>query len=49
VQRGSHTKIVLIDGDELLALMLRHHIGVRAERKVEVLDIDQNYFSEDDE
>jgi hypothetical protein len=27
---------------------LRHHIGVRAERQVEVLDLDQNYFSEDE-
>lgn len=48
VQRGSHTKVVLIDGDELLNLMLRHHIGVRVERRVEVLDLDQNYFNEDE-
>jgi restriction system protein len=48
VQRGSHTKVVLIDGEELLNLMLRHHIGVRVEQKVEVLDIDQNYFSEEE-
>jgi hypothetical protein len=27
-------------------LMLRHQIGVRVERKVEVLDVDQNYFSD---
>jgi restriction system protein len=46
VQRGSHTKVVLIDGSELVDLMLRHHIGVRVERNVEVLDIDQNYFNE---
>jgi restriction system protein len=48
VQRGSHTKVVLIDGEELLNLMLRHHIGVRVEQKVEVLDIDQNYFNEEE-
>ncbi|OHE86722.1 MAG: hypothetical protein A3G75_12505 [Verrucomicrobia bacterium RIFCSPLOWO2_12_FULL_64_8] len=48
VQRGSQTKVVLIDGDELLSLMLRHHIGVRVERQVEVLDLDQNYFSDDE-
>jgi restriction system protein len=48
VQRGSQTKVVLIDGDELLNLMLRHHIGVRVERQVEVLDVDQNYFSDDE-
>ena len=44
VQRGSHMKVVLIDGDELVELMLRHHIGVRVERKVEVLELDQNHF-----
>jgi restriction system protein len=48
VQRGSQIKVVLIDGDELLNLMLRHHIGVRVERAVEVLDLDQNYFSDDE-
>jgi restriction system protein len=41
-------KVVLIDGSELVELMLRHHIGVRVERKVEVLDVDQNYFIEDE-
>lgn len=48
VQRGSQIKVVLIDGDDLLALMLRHHIGVRVERTVEILDLDQNYFSDDE-
>lgn len=49
VLRGSSTKVVLIDGTALLDLMMRHHIGVRVERKVEVLDLDQNYFTEDEE
>jgi restriction system protein len=47
VQRGSHTKVVLIDGDELLNLMLRHRIGVRVERTIDLLDLDQNYFAEE--
>jgi restriction system protein len=46
VLRGSNTKVVLIDGEALLDLMLRHHIGVRAERRIEILDLDQNYFEE---
>jgi restriction system protein len=46
VQRGSNTKIVLIDGDGLLDLMMRHHIGVRVEREIELLAVDQNYFEE---
>ena len=48
ISRGSSTKVVLINGADLLDLMLRHHIGVRVERQVEVLDLDQNYFAEDD-
>jgi restriction endonuclease Mrr len=48
VQRGLSAKVVLIDGDELLTLMLRHHIGVRVEREAEVLDLDQNYFSDEE-
>lgn len=46
VLRGSNTKIVLIDGNDLLDLMLRHHVGVRVERTIEVLDIDHNYFDD---
>lgn len=46
VLRGSNTKIVLIDGSDLLDLMLRHHVGVRVERTIEVLDIDHNYFDD---
>lgn len=47
VQRGSQTKVVLIDGAALIDLMMRFKVGVRVERSVEVLDIDQNYFSEE--
>lgn len=48
VQRGSQTKVVLIDGNALLDRMLRHHVGVRVERRIEVMEIDQNYFSDED-
>ena len=47
VQRGSQTKIVLLDGPALVDLMLRHKVGVRVERSVDVLDLDHNYFSVD--
>lgn len=47
VQRGSQTKVVLIDGHALIDLMMRYKVGVRVERTVEVLDIDQNYFNEE--
>lgn len=47
VQRGSQTKIVLIDGVTLVDLMLRHKVGVRVARSVDVLDLDHNYLSAD--
>jgi restriction endonuclease Mrr len=40
--------VVLIDGERLLNLMLRHHIGVRVQKQVEVLELDQNYFDEEE-
>lgn len=48
VQRGSQTKIVLMDGRDLLDHMLRYRVGVRVERAIELLDIDQNYFDDQD-
>ena len=46
VKRGTNTKVVLIDGEGLLDLMMRYHIGVRVEQAIEILDFDQNYFDE---
>jgi restriction system protein len=48
VLRGANTKVVLIDGETLLDLMMRHHIGVRVERQIELMDLDQNYFEDED-
>ena len=47
VTRGSATKVVLVDGDRLIDLMLSHRIGTRVKRTFEVFEIDQNYFEED--
>jgi restriction system protein len=47
VRRGAQTKIVLIDGAELVNLMLRYRIGVRVTRQVELLAIDENYFGDE--
>jgi restriction system protein len=47
VKRGANTKVVLVDGEHLIELMMRHHIGVRVERIVELLELDQNYFEDD--
>jgi restriction endonuclease Mrr len=38
---------VLVDGDELVRLMMRHHIGVRVKESLELLELDQNYFDEE--
>ena len=46
VQRGAHTKIVLIDGKDLINRMLRHKIGVRVTRTIEIFELDQNYFDD---
>ncbi len=35
-----------IDGDALLDLMMRDKMGVRVERQIELLDLDQNYFED---
>ncbi len=48
VLRGSQAKVILIDGEALLGHMLRCHIGVRVERKLEILELDQNYFNDED-
>lgn len=48
IQRGSTTKVVLVDGEMLIDLMLRHGIGVRIAQKFEVHEIDQNYFDEEE-
>ncbi len=46
VARGSTTKVVLVDGEMLIDLMLRHGIGVRVVERYELHELDQNYFEE---
>jgi len=48
VKRGSTQKVILIDGDMLLDLMLKHKVGTRVERTIEIMALDQNYFNEDE-
>jgi restriction system protein len=47
-ERQQHKRIVLIDGDRLADLMIRHGVGVRVERAVEIKKIDLDYFEPDD-
>ena len=46
VGRGSTTKVILVDGEMLIDLMLRHKIGVRTVKTHEIQELDQNYFDE---
>lgn len=48
VLRGANTRVVLIDGKELLDIMMRHGVGVRTQRTIELRDIDQNYFEDEE-
>ena len=37
-------RIVLIDGERLADLMIRHSVGVRTKRTIEIKDVDLDYF-----
>lgn len=41
-----HKRIILIDGNRLAELMIRHNVGVRVKNTFEVKKIDEDYFSE---
>lgn len=47
VQRISK-RIILIDGDELARLMIKHDVGVRARITYEIKSVDEDYFVEAD-
>ena len=47
VSKHLSPKIVLIDGRELGRLMLKYEIGVIVRRTYKLMEIDENYFSED--
>ncbi|WP_409560320.1 restriction endonuclease [Hyphomicrobium sp. MC8b] len=39
-------RVVLIDGEEFARLLVRHGVGVRVDRKVEIKKLDENYFDD---
>lgn len=39
-----HSRVVLIDGDQLPRLMIRYGVGVQVTRTVEVVEIDKDFF-----
>lgn len=44
--RGIEKRIVLIDGSELVALMIEHDIGVSSETTIQIKRLDNDYFEE---
>ena len=44
--RGIQKQIVLIDGNHLAQLMIRHNVGVRVERTVKIKKVDEDIFDE---
>jgi len=42
-----NTKVVLVDGQMLIDLMIRHGIGLRVAQEFKIHEIDQNYFDEE--
>jgi len=42
--RSVPTRVVLIDGPRLAELMIRYHVGVKVKRKLEIVDIDEDFF-----
>lgn len=45
LRRVSH-RIVLIDGPEMARLMIRHGVGVRVRKRIEIKGLDSDYFDE---
>jgi restriction system protein len=40
------THIVLLDGEELARLLVRHGVGVREDRRIVIKKLDEDYFAE---
>lgn len=47
-RRQQQKRMVLIDGDRLTLLMLRHDVGVRTESTVILKRVDQDFFEPED-
>jgi len=43
---GVHHKVILIDGEKLVELMIDHNVGVAKDRSYEIKKIDYDYFEE---
>ena len=41
---GVATRVVLIDGQRLAALMIRYGVGVQVRRSVQIVEVDEDFF-----
>jgi restriction system protein len=46
--RATHQRVILIDGDELMFLLVRYGVGVQTARTIDLKRIDENYFDGSD-
>jgi restriction system protein len=44
--RTIQQRVVLIDGEELARLLVRHGVGVREDRTIVIKKLDEDYFEE---
>ena len=42
--KGIATRVVLVDGQRLAALMIRYGVGVQVKRTVEIVEVDEDFF-----
>lgn len=42
--KASQQRVILIDGEELMLLLVRYGVGVRTARSIELRIIDEDYF-----
>ena len=47
IAEKSHKKVVFIDGERLVKLMIQYDVGVRVVREIKVKAIDQDFFDSD--
>jgi len=43
----SQYRVILVDGEELVSLMIENKVGVTVSRTIEVVEVDENFFSEE--
>ena len=40
-------RVILVDGEELVRLMIEHQVGVTTSRTINLVEIDENFFADE--